>query len=330
LPSRRHHFAIFIIKFTVENLKFAIFIIKFTVKNIKFIFFIIKFDCRDPSLCPRDGKIFYQKRNFFQQNGCFSIKKTNFYVFFNEKNTNNNKIHIFVVISNYKKYKIMATKQKKTTAESSANERILPQNELGEMIRQLEAMRAIFAPNSVTLSPDERRRLVSSSERNQGFSDSAYLSAAGHPQFLPSYVPLEKYTEDKEDFEHKRLLCAAIQNFEREVSDSLLVASDAYYHDSLAYYNSVKEAAKQRIAGAEGEYNRLKDYFAKTISPSAEPTEKELVSNFRSVLHGTKEGKVAVENEIPEVAKATLHVEDTAHKPTDTVDETVKEKVTQK
>jgi hypothetical protein len=41
----------------------------------------------------------------------------------------------------------------------------------------------------------------------------------------------------------------------------MLLAGDTAYHDSLEYYNSVKEAARQRVPGAEAEINLLSKYF---------------------------------------------------------------------
>jgi hypothetical protein len=38
----------------------------------------------------------------------------------------------------------------------------------------------------------------------------------------------------------------------------MLLASNAAYYSSLEYYNSVKEAARQRVAGTEAEYKYFK------------------------------------------------------------------------
>jgi len=213
------------------------------------------------------------------------------------------------------------------TATSGATVRELPQADLGEMLRQLDAIKAIFAPYAATLLPAERQRLISSSVRNIGFIQASYLSAEGHHEFLPSYLSIEKYTEDKDDFERKRTLLSALNDLAQEVSDSMLVASDVVYRDSLAYYNTLKEADKQRIAGAAVEYNALKSYFARTKQSSDQPTEAQLERDFHALLHGTKEGKITVEKDIPDAAKATLKVEDTAHSPREVIDETVTEKI---
>jgi hypothetical protein len=221
----------------------------------------------------------------------------------------------------------MPEKEKKTATESEATVRELPQAELGEMLRQLDAVKAIYAPYAATLTPAERLRYISSSVRNIGFIQAAYLSADGHQNFLPSYLPMEKFTEDKDDFERKRTLLSAIQDLEQEVSDSVYLASDIAYHDALAYYNTLKEAAKQHIAGAAVEYDALKSYFARPKQSSDQPTEAQIERDIRSLLHGTKEGKITVEKDIPATEKATLKVEDTAHSPREVIDETVVEKV---
>jgi hypothetical protein len=84
----------------------------------------------------------------------------------------------------------------------------------------------------------------------------------------------------------------------------MLLASDAAYRDVLEYYNSVKEASRQRVPGAEAEYKLLSKYFKKS-KPSKDgnaPTETQIERDVRSLLHGTKEGRIGVENENPDLS----------------------------
>lgn len=211
---------------------------------------------------------------------------------------------------------------------SAAGDRTVTPTIFAELIELVDSAKELFADNAVTLTPTERQRLIASNVRNIGFIQASYLSAEGHPSFLPSYLPMSAYTANKDDFERKRALWTTANDFAQEISDSMLEASDVVYRDSLAYYNTVKEAVKQKIAGAEGEFNLLKTYFARSKSSSSdtEPTKAQAERDARSLLHGTKEGKIVIENDISTAKKAHLAVRDNVHSPNEVIEKTVDEK----
>jgi hypothetical protein len=93
----------------------------------------------------------------------------------------------------------------------------------------------------------------------------------------------------------------------------MLVSGDSSYRDSLDYYSSVKEASRRHIPGAESEYERLKSYFKRNKPLSDAPTETEVERDIRALLHDTKEGRVVVENKLPEVSAAERKVTDEVH-----------------
>jgi hypothetical protein len=93
----------------------------------------------------------------------------------------------------------------------------------------------------------------------------------------------------------------------------MLLASDAAYRDVLEYYNSVKEASRQRVPGAEAEYKLLSKYFKKSKPSKDAPTEAQIERDVRSLLHGTKEGRIVVENENPDLSGGKLRLVDETH-----------------
>jgi hypothetical protein len=107
----------------------------------------------------------------------------------------------------------------------------------------------------------------------------------------------------------------------------MLVASDVAYHNALSYYNAVKEAARQRVPGAEAAYNALKDYFKRARHASNEPTEAEIERDVRSLLHGTKDGRIVIENEQPVVSGGEHRVVDEVHSQHTALKEDLEEKV---
>jgi hypothetical protein len=151
--------------------------------------------------------------------------------------------------------------------------------------------------------------------KNLGFIETAYESASANPQFIPPYLNMTEYGDAVQDFTRKRTLFTTLQQFVQQVSDSMLLASDAAYRDALEYYNSIKDAARQRVPGAEAEYKLLSKYFKKSKSSkdSNAPTEAQIERDVRSLLHGTKEGRIVVENENPDLSGGKRKLVDETH-----------------
>jgi hypothetical protein len=122
----------------------------------------------------------------------------------------------------------------------------------------------LFEPFANTFTAKDRTRMVSGGIRNLGFIETANESAQRNPGLVPPYLNVNRFNQAHMDFTRKRALVIMLQQFEQKISDSMLLAGDTAYHDSLEYYNSVKEAARQRIPGAEAEFNLLSQYFKKS------------------------------------------------------------------
>jgi hypothetical protein len=190
---------------------------------------------------------------------------------------------------------------------------IFPDSTMRAIINFINQAKGYFAAYDTPLTATDRRRLLGTGFKYSGFIDAAYAGAAVNPDLLPAYMPAAKFKDDVDDYTRKHNLYIIVDQFAREIWDSMLASGDSAYRDALDYYSSVKEAARRRIPGAEAEYLRLKSFFKKSKPLSAEPTEMEIERDVRALLHGTKEGRVVVENDLPEVAAAERKVVDEVH-----------------
>jgi hypothetical protein len=181
--------------------------------------------------------------------------------------------------------------------------------EIVELIGMAQSLFSIYAN---TFSPAERGRLIGAGIKNLGFIETAYNSAQANQQFVPSYIDLVEFRDAIDDFNSKRTLLSLIQQFAQQVSDSTLASGDVAYHNSLGYYSAVKEADRQRVPGAEAEYKLMSKYFkkGKSSKSTAQPTEAQIERDVRSLLHGTKEGRVIIENAQPSVAGGKREIVD--------------------
>ena len=211
-----------------------------------------------------------------------------------------------------------------------ANARILPTAVLQEILALVADAEELFTPYETALTPVERRRLNSMREKRFGFLMNMYGITQLNPSLMPSYMTAAGYAADVEDYEHKRALYQALQEFTALVYNSMLTSSNVAYTAAVGYYNFIKEAARQHVPGADAIYNQMKHFFAVSRHnvEDDQPTEAQLLRNVRALTHGTKEGVVVVKNEMPTTTKGELKVVDKVHSDREfEADETVSEKI---
>jgi hypothetical protein len=170
----------------------------------------------------------------------------------------------------------------------------------------------VFDEFGATLSAAERARLIGAGFKNLGFVRNAYLLATQNSALVPGYLDMAAFARSMEYLERKQGIMLRLDQFGKKVSDGILLDSDMAVHYALEFYNFNKEAAKQKVAGAESVYNKLKTYFKRTKQQSAEPTDKQVERDVRDLLKGKKEGRVVIENENPERTRGRRKVIDEA------------------
>jgi len=167
------------------------------------------------------------------------------------------------------------------------------------------------------LRPRDRRRRVGAGTRIYGFIDKVSDLVVAWPQFatLLNAPSLKNCLRNIEDC---RTIISTLGGLERSVRDSMMTYSDEAFAMALIFYNSVRELSRRGDPDAREVFNMLRPFFRKRRSATGEqePTEPEVERDVRALLHGTKEGKVVIENEKPRMTKGKRIV----------VDETTKKK----
>jgi hypothetical protein len=178
---------------------------------------------------------------------------------------------------------------------------LLPSGTLLNIHEDLISVMNDFLANSDerTMSKSNRRRLLGSGIRRYGFIDQVSDVAADNPKFTPSYMNVAALKELIRQIEMLRNISITLKQMVRMNSDLLLLTGDEAYHIALIYYNSVKDAAKRRVPGAETIFRMLQPFFHNMRRTKHEPTEKQVLRDAKALLHGKKDGKVIIENERP-------------------------------
>jgi hypothetical protein len=165
------------------------------------------------------------------------------------------------------------------------------------------------------LTATDRRRLVGSGVRNNGFIDKAFDIARDNPQFMPPHFDVNALVQNMEDLEHLRQLLWTLQQFTQAVSNALLVHSDSCYRDALRIYASLREQARNRVDGAQPLFDALRTFFHRRRFPANEEvTEKQLERDIKALVHGKADGEIIIKNEKPQLGGGLHEVIDHVHK----------------
>ncbi|MDR1562043.1 MAG: hypothetical protein LBS54_02995 [Dysgonamonadaceae bacterium] len=149
----------------------------------------------------------------------------------------------------------------KTAQAGTEYEYPIPEEVINELVDLVNVSREIIEPYCAVLKQKERKSLFGYGTKSYGFIEKSCAMAADHPQFLPLYLSVEKFQNNYGDVYRKRHLLQDIGLYEQQVDDSLRISSDAAYRDALAFYNTLKEAAKQGVEDAQELFDELKPYF---------------------------------------------------------------------
>ena len=178
--------------------------------------------------------------------------------------------------------------------------------EVNALIREFQSI----SENNLTLV--QRRRKFGVGIRNYGFIEKVADLAAANPQFAQFFNIVDLRNAIK-NVDVCRDLALALQGFQRMVTNSMLVYSDDAFTMSLIFYNMVRTMSRRGDPQAIQLFRTLSPFFERRRRTTEEPTTKELERDIHALLHGTKDGKIVIENVSPTATKGVRKVVDDVH-----------------
>jgi hypothetical protein len=172
----------------------------------------------------------------------------------------------------------------------------MPDALVKELNGTLMDVRGKVDPYAAHLRPLDRQRLRGVGIKKQGFVDRAYSHAVKSPQFLPSYLPVDKFRQDLKYFADIRGFFDLCKQLYEYACNLDMQASDTVYSDALEFYAAAREAARRRRDGAETIHRDLEPFFRHPGAGGEQITEKKLKRDAKALLHGKLDGKIVIEN----------------------------------
>ena len=166
------------------------------------------------------------------------------------------------------------------------------------------------------LTDAQRRRLLGSGVRRLGFIVKTFEVASDNPEFAPPFLDMENLSALIDEINETRNITISLEQLLRIYTDILLLAGDEAFTLALMYYNTVREASRRGVPGAQAVFRALEMFFRRGRRVDEEPTVAQVKRDVNALLHGKKDGEVIVKGEAKHTTARHREVIDTAHKPT--------------
>ncbi len=142
------------------------------------------------------------------------------------------------------------------------------------ILKKISEIRALL-PFLLNLTPDERQGLPKLGSRTLAFDEQCASYMEQNPSLVPGFVDLTELAMD-------RALRIPLNDIAREVSslagsveDTCTLVGHETYMAELAFYQSVRQAAKRGIPGAQTILDDLRERFpGSVLTPATPPTPK--------------------------------------------------------
>lgn len=127
-------------------------------------------------------------------------------------------------------------------------------------------------PWLLSISQQDRQEMAKMGEKSVGFVEKCRGYMTTNPEFLPGFIQVAEVDKDQALRVQVLRVFAELKTLFDSVGDTTMVLSGEIWMACLAYYQSVREAARRKRPGAEVIYNDLKTRFPGSKQPPENPS----------------------------------------------------------
>ena len=126
----------------------------------------------------------------------------------------------------------------------------IPGDDLQAIQAAVQVLQDKLVPHLINLGPDDKRGLAKMGSKSVDFVSKTLSYANTSPQFKPAFVDIDDFSQDVSTFGLLRSLQQPVSQIADMLDDSLALSGSEAYAAALAYYQSIKTAAKMNVPGA--------------------------------------------------------------------------------
>lgn len=139
----------------------------------------------------------------------------------------------------------------------------LKPEDLKKVLDALNAANTVLKPYLIALTPAERQELPKMSDGTAPFVQKTLEYAQTNAGFVPAYIDIKELKTDFDAVEALAQIFRPVEQLYFNLSDTMTLSGSEAYVASLAFYNSVKQAARINVPGAKAIAEDLKLRFAR-------------------------------------------------------------------
>lgn len=141
---------------------------------------------------------------------------------------------------------------------------VIPEEVQKEIRECLTKARTLMAPYAQSLTPHQRQAKAKMSDGTEAFVMKSLDFMSSDPQFNPPFIDVAELKKDLDAYFQLKPFDTAAKQLSDEFSDTVMMAGSEAYTTALAYYNSVKLAARMNVPGAKAIYEELRKRFERS------------------------------------------------------------------
>lgn len=137
----------------------------------------------------------------------------------------------------------------------------IPEKDLETIMKKAQELQNLLKPYLIALRPEERQRGLKMSDKSLPFVEKAAEYAKTCPDFTPPYMEVEELAIDIKAVNDLTQVYRQVDQLCQGLNDTIMQSGSEAFAEALAYYNSVKQAAKMNRPNAKAVYEDLKKRF---------------------------------------------------------------------
>ena len=150
----------------------------------------------------------------------------------------------------------------------------IPPEDLQAVKDMITSINELLEPYLITLSPEERNKLLEMSEECEPFVNKVMDYAVTNPEFLPPFVQVKDIKKDWADTSSLLPIFRSIQQLESNLGDTVMVISSDAFETALIYFSWVKIATEMNVPYSKTICDDLNKSLEGTENSNPKPDEE--------------------------------------------------------
>lgn len=150
--------------------------------------------------------------------------------------------------------------------------------DLDKIKQAVTVLNETLKPYLISLSTDQRRQTPKMGDGTVPFVSKAMDYAISNPEFSPPYMDLSEMEVDLNAADELTGVYRPLLQLIQQLDDSIMLSGSEACMAALAYYNTVKIAARMNVPGAKAIYDDLKKHFAVCANASTNGQSSEILT----------------------------------------------------